>query len=144
MTEQEFEQLRRRFGANVSLWPAPYRQEALHFLARTEGLDDDAAQDRLILQATRAETDEVALARKVLARINDNGRHGLLAGLSQSWSMPVASSAFAALLLLAAVGGYIAASNATDGLDDALLAFALGDGGVGDDVFDSLAGEEQL
>lgn len=145
MTEQEFERLKKRFGADVAAWPAPYRQEAQAFLAE-QTADADAALDRLILDAAATGTDEIALTRKVLARINGQRKPGLLSGgLLGLWSMPAAASGFAALLLVAAIGGYLAAGDGPgmDGMDDALLAFALGDGGAGD-LLDGFGGEDQL
>jgi len=149
MTEQEFERLKKRFGADVAAWPAPHRQEARAFLAdATAGdtTDADAALDRLILDAAATGTDEIALTRKVLARINEERKPGLLSGgLVGLLSMPAAASGFAALLLIAALGGYLAAGDgpAMDGMDDALLAFALGDGGAGD-LLGEFGGEDQL
>ena len=149
MTEQEFERLKKRFGADVAAWPAPHRQEAQAFLADAtagQATDEDAALDRLILDAAATGTDEIALTRKVLARINEERRPGLRSGgLLGLWSMPAAASGFAALLLVAAIGGYLAAGDGPgmDGMDDALLAFALGDGGAGD-LLGDLGGEDQL
>jgi hypothetical protein len=147
MTEQEFERLQRRFGADVSAWPAPWRQEAFAYLGGADAADVDDALDRLVLDAARDETEEVALARTVLARINSERKPGLLSGaLPRTWTMPAAASGFAVLLLVAAVGGYLAAGDAPEGLDDALLAFALGDGGISGDggLLDDLPGEGQL
>jgi len=149
MTEQEFERLKKRFGADVAAWPAPYRQEAHAFLAdATDGpaTDADTALDRLILDAAATGTDEIALTRKVLARINEERRpRPLSGGLLGLLSMPAAASGFAALLLVAAIGGYLVAGDGpgVDGMDDALLAFALGDGGAGD-LLGDLGGEDQL
>jgi len=149
MTEQEFERLKKRFGADVATWPAPHRQEAQAFLADAtagQASDAEAALDRLILDAASAETDEIALTRKVLAQINRERRPGLRSGgLAGLWSMPAAASGFAALLLVAAIGGYLAAGDGpgTDGMDDALLAFALGDSGASD-LLDGFGGEDQL
>jgi hypothetical protein len=148
MTEQ-FERLKKRFGADVAAWPAPHRQEAQALLADTTAgrtADRDAALDRLILDAAAAETYEIALTRKVLARINAERKPAMRPrGLLGLWSMPAAASGFAALLLVAAIGGYLAAGDGPgmDGMDDALLAFALGDGGAGD-LLDGFGGEDQL
>ena len=144
MTEQEFEQLQRRFGPDVSLWPAPYRQEAMQRDADAT-VDADEELDRLVLEASGSATDEIALTRKVLATINRERKPVAFGGFARLWSMPAAASGFAALLLLAALGGYMAANDTPDGLDDALLALTLGGdgGGVFDDL-DSGDGEEQL
>ena len=148
MTEQEFERLKRRFGADVSAWPAPYSKEAERLFADTEAASGpDDALDGLILDAAAAETDEAALTREVLARIRAERQRGFLSdGLSRLWTMPAAASGFAALLLLAAISGYVAAGDAPEGLDDALLALALGDGGLGagSDLLGEFPGEEQL
>lgn len=72
MTRDEFERNRRRFGDTVEAWPAPFRQQALAFMADEAPPEDDpdAALDRLVLEATLIEGDDQALARKVLARID--------------------------------------------------------------------------
>jgi hypothetical protein len=142
MTEQEFERLERRFGANVSLWPAPYRQAGLRFLSGEQEPGEDDALDRLILDASQAMTDEVALTRKVLATIGEERRLvGGLAGIWRLWTVPAAASGFAALLLIAAVAGYVAADRGIDETDDSLMALALGGGGFGD-TGNGLFGEE--
>jgi AcrR family transcriptional regulator len=148
MTEQEFERLRRRFGADVSAWPAPHRQEALAHLAgdkATTGTDE--ALDRLVLAAALRDTDEAALTRKVLARMaRERETAALRGGPWRLWTIPAAASAFAVLLMMACVGGYMAAGDGTEGLDDALLAFALGAGEAGGSelLSDELGAEEQL
>ncbi len=148
MTQEDFERLRRRFGTDVARWPAPHRREGQRFLgaAGEPPTDADGALDDMVLEAAAAETDEVALARNVLARIDAGRRPVLSAGFRWAWTMPVAASGFAVLLVAAALGGYVAAGDSTDGLDDALLAFALGDGGMGgaDILIDDAGGEEQL
>ncbi|MEQ1941148.1 hypothetical protein ABMA32_01860 [Mesorhizobium sp. VNQ89] len=144
MNEQEFEQLQRRFGADVSLWPAPYRQEAMRRDA-ADTVDADDALDRLVLEAVGSPTDDITLTRKVLATINVERKPGAFGGFARVWPMPAAASGFAALLLLAALGGYMAANDTPEGLDDALLALTLGgDGGGVFDELDSGDGEEQL
>lgn len=152
MTEQEFERLKRRFGAHVSAWPAPHRQEGLAYLAGTNTvLDADDALDRLVLDAAQAETDEVALTRKVMARIADERQPvNWFLEFRRMWAMPAAAaSGFAALLLVAAVAGYAVADRSLDVADDSLMALALGggslDGGeAGSGFLDDLGGEEQL
>lgn len=152
MTEEQFERLKRRFGADVSLWPAPWRQEALRFLAgEDEMADADDALDRLVLDAAAAETDEAALTRKVLAKIADERKPAnvLSGGVWRMWTMPAAASSFAALLLVAAFAGYVAAEQGLDATDDSLMAFALGEeslgnGELGSGLLDEFGGEEQL
>jgi hypothetical protein len=153
MTEEQFERLKRRFGAEISAWPAPYRQEGLAYLAGTSAASEDEALDRRILDAAAAETDEVALTRKVLAMIADERKPAgsLLSGeFWRMWTMPAAASGFAALLLVAAVAGYTAAERGLEATDDSLMAFALGgEGGVGNGdlgggILDELrSGEEE-
>jgi hypothetical protein len=151
MTEEEFERLKRRFGGDVSTWPAPHRQEGQRFLAgEDEAVDADDALDRLILDAGRTETDELALTRKVLAEINDERQPVYwFLEFRRMWAMPTAvASGFAMLLLVAAVAGYTMAER-LEATDDSLMALALGEGGlgngeVGGGLFDEPGGEEQL
>jgi hypothetical protein len=146
MTEEQFERLKRRFGADVSAWPAPHRQEGLAYLAdKDEASEADDALDRQILDAAAAETDEVALTRKVLAKIAGERKpaNTLSGGFWRMWTMPAAASGFAALLLVAAFAGYTVAERRLDATDDSLMAFALG-GGDGGGILDELgAGEEE-
>ena len=152
MTEEQFERLKRRFGADVSLWPAPHRQEGLAYLAvEGETPEADDTLDRLVLDAAAAGTDEVALTRKVLAKIADERQPmNAFLGFRRMWAMPAAAaSGFAALLLVAAVAGYAAADRGLDVADDSLMALALGGGGLdngeaGGGLLDDLGGEEQL
>lgn len=147
MTEEEFERLKRRFGADVSAWPAPYRQEGSRFLAGEDEASQDDALDRLVRDAARADTDEVALARKVLAAINDERQPvNWYLEFRQMWAMPTAAaSAFAALLAVATVAGYVAADRSLDVTDDSLMALALGGGGeAAAGLLDELGAEEQL
>ncbi len=147
MTDQEFERLQRRFGADVSAWPAPYRQEGQSHLARdaADAPDSDAALDAMILAASEMPTDERALTRDVLARIGNDRRSGAIgAGIWGMWTMPAAASAFAAMLVVATIAGYAVAESGADPDDDALLAYALG-GGLGNEMLDETGGgEEQL
>jgi hypothetical protein len=145
MTEQEFERLKQRFGADVSLWPAPYKQDGLRFLSDEQEPGEDDALDRLILDASQAATDEIALTRKVLASIGDDRKPaGALAGAWRLWTVPAAASGFAALLLIAAVSGYVAADRGIDETDDSLMALALGGGGFGDTGNGLFSEEDQL
>ncbi|MCX7304983.1 MAG: hypothetical protein NTV73_11715 [Hyphomicrobiales bacterium] len=143
MTEEEFERLKRRFGDAVADWPAPYRQQAAAFVAETGASRVDDL-DRLILDAASAETNEAALTRRVLARIADDRKPAAARMAWRGWTLPAAASGFAALLMVATIAGYVAAGDglggASEGIDDALMAFALGDGGT--DVFDGFGGED--
>ncbi|MEP9386873.1 hypothetical protein [Mesorhizobium sp. KR9-304] len=148
MTEQEFERLKRRFGADVSLWPAPHRQEGLaHLSGKGVTAEPDDELDRLILDAARADTDEVALTRKVLAKIAAEGKpagSSVSGAFRRMWTMPAAASGFAALLLVAALAGYTMADRGMDAGDDALMAFALGGESLDGGILDQLgAGEEE-
>ena len=145
MTDQEFERLQRRFGADVSAWPAPYRQEGLSYLARDADAAADAALDAMILAAAAALTDEQALTRNVLARIDSSHRRlPTGTGIWRMWTMPAAASAFAAMLVVATIAGYAVAESGANPDDDALLAYALG-GGLGGEILDETGGgEEQL
>lgn len=145
MTDQEFERLQRRFGADVSAWPAPYRQEGLSYLARDADAAADAALDAMILAAAAAPTDEQALTRNVLARIDSSHRRlPTGTGIWRMWTMPAAASAFAAMLVVATIAGYAVAESGANPDDDALLAYALG-GGLGGEILDETGGgEEQL
>jgi len=147
MTDQEFERLQRRFGADVSAWPAPYRQAGLPHLARDAhaAADGDAALDAMILAAAAAPTDEQALTRNVLARIDSSHRRlPTWTGIWRMWTMPAAASAFAAILVVATIAGYAVAESGANPDDDALLAYALG-GGLGGEILDETGGgEEQL
>ena len=148
MTEEQFERLKRRFGADVSQWPAPHRQEGLAYLAgKGEAPEADDALDRLILDAAAAETDEVALTRKVLAKIGDQRRpaNTLSGGFWRMWTMPAAASGFAALLLVAAIAGYTVAERRLDAADDSLMAFTLGggDGELGGGILGELGDGEE-
>lgn len=149
MNQEEFERLKRRFGADVSTWPAPWRQEAQRLLVGEGEATEDDALDRLVLDAAQTDTDEAALTRKVLARIADERQPvNWFLEFRQMWAMPTAAaSGFAALLLVAAVAGYVAADRRLDATDDSLMALALGGGGVGNGEFGLLEGfgeEEQL
>jgi hypothetical protein len=138
MTRDEFEQARRRFGADIAAWPAPYRQQGLDFLAldlpdgeRRADSTDDKALDRLVLESALMETDEQALARKVLARIDAPRRGPSFA----SWSRlsPAAMAAgIVAVLAAATAAGYSLAPD--DGsLETDLLVFAVGAPDLADD-----------
>ncbi|MCV3209374.1 hypothetical protein OHD62_23120 [Mesorhizobium sp. YC-39] len=131
MTRDEFERNRRRFGDDVNAWPAPFRQEALAFMAGVTATeralqdDPDRALDRLVLEAALTDGDDQALARKVLARID--------AGRAQSSFLPgfflapagLAACAAAALLAVT-VAGYQVARLQDDLPDSELLALASG------------------
>jgi hypothetical protein len=134
MTREEFEEAQRRFGADVGAWPAPHRQQGLDLLAGERRADsaDDKALDRIVLDAALMETDEQALTRKVLARIDAPRRDPLLA--SWSWPSPAAMAAgIVAVLAAATAAGYSLAPNDDGSLDTDLLVFAVGAPDLADD-----------
>lgn len=129
MNRGEFEGLKLRFGNDVGAWPAPFRREALLFLAldRHDASSEDERFDRLVLEATVEPTDERALARNLMAKIAQP-RHqtfGMKIDFG-SWSMPAIAASMALALTVSAVGGYVAAGVVTEISDNALLAFAVG------------------
>lgn len=129
MNRDEFEGLKVRFGDDIGSWPAPFRREALLFLAtdRHDTTSQDERLDRLVLEAAIEPTDERALARNVMAKIAQPKRRtlGLPIDLG-SWSMPATAASVALVLAVSAVGGYVAAGVEAESSDDALLAFAVG------------------
>jgi hypothetical protein len=134
MTEEEFERMQRRFGVDISAWPAPYRQEAWLFLAgagKVSDFGEDAYLDRLILEAARMETDEQALTRKVRERIGRERRTFFrFFPMMPSWQLPAATASFAAILVAAGIAGYSVAGPGYPMMDDFLLALATGDPAV--------------
>lgn len=129
MNRGEFEGLKARFGADVASWPAPFRREALLFLAtgRHDTISQDEQLDRLVLEATIEPTDERALARNVMAKIVLPKRRTVSVPIGLgSWSMPATAASMALVLTVSAVGGYVAAGVETEISDNALLAFAVG------------------
>ena len=129
MNRGEFEGLKLRFGIDVESWPAPFRREALSFLAlaRHDASSEDERLDRLILKATVEPTDERALARNVMAKIAQPKRRTFGIAIDfGSWSMPATAGSMALALTVSAVGGYVAAGVETEISDNALLAFAVG------------------
>jgi hypothetical protein len=129
MTREEFEKNRRRFGGDVGDWPAPYRQEALQFLALSGDADPgdapDRALERLVCEAALVSGDDAALARKVLARIDaGRARPPLLARFVFA---PAGLAACAAAILVAAMlAGYQFARSQDEAQDAELLALASG------------------
>ncbi|YBV94663.1 hypothetical protein M1D80_01315 (plasmid) [Phyllobacteriaceae bacterium JZ32] len=127
MNEDEFEGLKIRFGDDVALWPAPFRREALLFLATDQhgATSQDEKLDGFILEAMIEPTDERALARNVMAKIAASKRRTLGLNLG-SWLIPATAASMALVLAVSAVGGYVAAGAETEISDNALLAFAVG------------------
>jgi len=131
MTEEELERLKRRFGSDIAVWPAPHRLEAQIFLAgrsQAKGPDNDAHLERIILEASLEDTDERTLARMVLERI-DQERRPVFPSLTMPSLLrfPAFATGLAAILVAAGVGGYLVAGAKYGKLDDVLLALAAGD-----------------
>jgi hypothetical protein len=129
MTEDDFEELRRRFGTDIDAWPAPHRREAAALLAgrtSTTPLDPDDDLDRLVLEAIAAPTDDRALARQVLARVRQARRPVFAFAMPRPLALPAAAAGLALVLMAASGAGYTLAGSGGDRLDEALLAFAIG------------------
>jgi hypothetical protein len=129
MTKDEFAQLTRRFGKDVTAWPAPYRQQALLLSAGRQDSpsDRDEALDRLVLEAALDDTDEQRLASQVLARIDADRGRTFGRRLSAFLLRPATMTACSALLFLAlAAGGYQLAASEGNAVDAKLLALATG------------------
>jgi hypothetical protein len=156
MTRDEFERNKRRFGDDFDVWPAPFRQAALAFVAGDTDPspqdDPDRALDRLVLEAALMDSDEQALARKVLARIDaGQARSSFLPGFLLAPAGLVACAA--AFLVTATLAGYQLARLQDDLQDSELLALASGarlsDNGLSGDgisgiATDPAAGEDSL
>jgi hypothetical protein len=131
MTREELERLKRRFGPDISAWPAPYRQEAQMFLGEpdeTSGLGEDVRLDRLVFEAALMETDEPTLTRQILVQI-DRERRSYFGFFPMMWSLrlPAAVASFGAVFIAAGLAGYFVAGPGYGRMDDALLAIATGD-----------------
>jgi hypothetical protein len=129
MNRGEFEGLKARFAPDIATWPAPFRQEALLFLAapHDDAINDDEKLDRLVLEAITTPTDERVLVRNVMAGIAKPGRR--MVGLMidpRSWPIAATAASMVIVVTLSAASGYVAAERQTDTSDDALLAFAVG------------------
>ncbi|MBS7705012.1 hypothetical protein [Chelatococcus asaccharovorans] len=131
MNRDAFERLQRRFGSNITAWPAPYRQEANVFLKgerETGDVNDDEDLDRIVREAAATPGDERALTREVLKRIKPK-RSPIFAvgGIAGAWRVPAVATSFSVVLVAAAVLGYMLAGSGAEALDDALLSFAAGE-----------------
>ena len=128
LTEGELEHLKRRFGDDISCWPAPHRKEAQISLSRSDAaaFDDEDHLENLVLKAAVMETDEDALTRCVLHRVNSRRS----VGMGPIYWLPLLRPATLAvsvtgLLVAAGVCGYLAGDAGR--ADDLLLALASGD-----------------
>lgn len=130
MNEDEFRRLKARFGENTATWPSPYRQEAS---SCSSSLDqniatDDGALDRLVLEAALAPVDERALTGKILAHIGQSPQPILPFPVTLPLRLwPALAVSAGLVLMIAAAGGYTAASNSNVLSDDVLLALATGE-----------------
>jgi hypothetical protein len=128
MTREEYEQLQKKFGPDISAWPAPYRTEALILVLNEKGmarLQDDEGLDRAILAAALTSTDEMKLTRTVLKRLDQQQAPHLT--LQQFFPVPRAAFAsFVAVLMLAAVSGYLTTQPQDDADENEMLALAIG------------------
>ncbi|MBZ9672591.1 hypothetical protein FJ970_26245 [Mesorhizobium sp. B2-1-8] len=125
MTREEFEKNRRRFGDDIDAWPAPLRGPALAFMALDGDAGADAALDRLVRQAALVESDDDALAREVMARIQRGAVRPSL--LLRFLVAPAGLAACTAAVLVAAtVAGYQVARLQDQPQDSELLALAAG------------------
>jgi len=124
MTREEFEKNRRRFGDDIEAWPAPFRRQALEFLAPQANADPDDVLDGLVREAALVEEDG-ALARKVMARID---RSAARPSLPRFLVAPAGIAACAAAVLVAATVASYQVARLQDQLQDSeLLALASGE-----------------
>ncbi|MEJ1117400.1 hypothetical protein V9K92_02855 [Phyllobacterium sp. CCNWLW109] len=128
MNRDEFENLKVRFGPDITAWPPPFRQEALLFLTghRLAALSDDKTLDYLVLEAAKTPVDESVLVRHVMTRIAMPRRRTRPKIDPRLWSIPATAASMAFVVTLSAASGYWAARTQNDTSDDALLAFAVG------------------
>ncbi len=128
MTREEYEQLQRKFGTDISVWPAPYRAEALILVLNEKEaalLNGDEGLDRAVLEAALMPTDDMQLARDVLKRIDENRAPNLT--LQKLFpARRAAFASFAAVLMVAAVSGYVTAKPRDDLNEDEMLSLAMG------------------
>jgi len=125
MTRAEFEKNRRRFGDDIEAWPAPFRRQALEFLAPQANADPDDVLDGLVREAALVEEDG-ALARKVMARIDRSAARPSLVPSFLVAPAGIAACA-AAVLVAATVAGYQVARLEDQPQDSELLALASGE-----------------
>ncbi|MBP1861645.1 hypothetical protein [Rhizobium herbae] len=117
MSEEEFKKLKRRFGDDVSTWPAPYRRLA------ENRLDEDPV-DSLVREAAIDNVDDSLLVRKVLDELDANRNSKWL---WYAFTSPRLAAA-AVLILTGAVmmGGYQFARVEGRSVEASLFAVAAG------------------
>lgn len=98
MTDEEFENLKRRFGSDISVWPAPFRH-----LAQSRTQEDPL--DRLVREAAVQHVDGDVSAR-LLDHINAGRRARTIDFWSAIASPRIAASVGAVLFGTAVLGGY--------------------------------------
>lgn len=119
MTSEEIEDLKRRFGDDVSAWPAPYR-----LLVLQNGHEEPI--DRLVREAAVDGIDDGFLARKVLDGL-DVGTGSRVRGFRTAFSSPRLVAGAALMLTGAAMaGGYQFAGAEGRSIEASLFAVAAG------------------
>jgi hypothetical protein len=127
MNEKDYDQYRSLFGENPDHWPMPQRQEARAFLGGQP--DDPALQtlDQTILNAALLPTDEAAIARSVLSRINAPQPVGWFERLSNGVMPKPMLAAFSMLMVSVSVAGYNLPIGASGAADLQMVGILLGD-----------------
>lgn len=119
MSEEEFKKLKRRFGDDVSTWPAPYRRLAENRL-------DENPVDSLVREAAVDKVDDNLLARKVLDGLGAD-RNPRSKSLWSSFASPRLAAAAVLILTGAAImGGYQFAKVEGRSVEASLFAVAAG------------------
>jgi hypothetical protein len=127
MTENDFNRYRSLFGENPDLWPVPQRQEARAFLAAQHDGTAPRTLDQSIFDAALLPTDEAALARVVLARINAPRPVGWLERLANGMMPKPMLAAFSVLMVSVSVAGYSLPIGASGAADLQMVGILLGD-----------------
>ncbi|MCJ9749128.1 hypothetical protein MOV61_00175 [Neorhizobium sp. BETTINA12A] len=119
MTDEEFKKLKRRFGDDVSTWPAPYRRLAENRL-------DENPVDSLVREAAIDKVDDNLLARKVLDGLGGH-RNPRSKWLWSAFASPRLVATAALILTGAALmGGYQFARVEGRSVEASLFAVAAG------------------
>ncbi|MGO7212499.1 hypothetical protein ACC817_12445 [Rhizobium ruizarguesonis] len=119
MTDEEFENLKRRFGDDISAWPAPYRRLA-------ENSPNEDPIDRMAREAVIETIDDNRLVRKVLDRLAaDRNPRSIWFG-SAFASPRLAVAAGLVLAGTAVLGGYQFARTEGRSVEASLFAVAAG------------------
>jgi hypothetical protein len=127
MDEKDYDRYRSLFGENPERWPMPQRQEARAFLA---GQSDDPTSptlDQSILSAALLPTDEAALARSVLSRINAPRPVSWLERLANGMMPKPMLTAFSVLMVSVSLASYNLPIGASGAADLQMVGILLGD-----------------